>query len=239
MTPRCGRRPCWQSQWQSKSPACRDHWLGLRWLTALAADLVVVALTEYFLRPAGTSDVLTPIHPGTVLGAQIALLTIYLASNVDRTIFRGLNVTWFEIGQATVAFLIAIGGALRVAGSAPVATLGVGPFCLLGGVACYMVSFAFLDRKHGRDRNFYTYSTFGMLLRTFCARPTISGAPPSANTTYNGIRYATAGADVAYRKTRCSAMPVTAIAVIRDAVKYSTCPFHWSTRSQQGMAIRE
>ena len=144
--------------------ACRDHWLGLRWLAALAADLAVFALTEYFLRGAETSEVLTAIHPGTVLGAQIALLTIYLASTVNRTIFRGLNATWFEIGQAAVALPIAIGGALRVAGSAPFGTLSVGLFCLLSGVACYVVSFAFLDRKHGRDRNFYTYSTFGMLL---------------------------------------------------------------------------
>lgn len=157
--------------------ACRDHWLGLRWIAAIAADLGVLALTEFALRAAGGAQVLAPIRPGVVLGAQIALLTIYLASTVDRTIFRGLNITWFEIGQAAVAFLIFIGGVLRIASSMPLGTLSVGLFCLIGGAACYFVSFAFLDREHRRDRNFYTYSTFGaLLIPTGCA-VLLSGAP--------------------------------------------------------------
>jgi hypothetical protein len=150
--------------------ACRDHWLGLRWIAAIAADFGVLALTEFALRATGGSGVLAPIHPGTVLGAQIALLTIYLASTVDRTIFRHLNITWFEIGQAAIAFVISIGGALRIAGTTPLGTLSVGWFCLIGGAACYVVSFAFLDPEHKRDRNFYTYSTFGaLLIPTGCA----------------------------------------------------------------------
>ncbi|MBN9658754.1 MAG: hypothetical protein J0H49_11295 [Acidobacteria bacterium] len=150
--------------------AFRDHWLGLRWIAAIAADLSVIALAELATRAAAGSEFLAPIRPGTVAGAQIALLTIYLAGTVGRTIFRGLNITWFEIGQAAIAFAISMGGALRFSGSTPVGTLSVGLFCLLAGAACYVVSFAFLNKEHKRDRNFHTYSTFGaLLIPTGCA----------------------------------------------------------------------
>lgn len=149
--------------------AYRDHWLGLRWIAAIAADLAVVALAELAPRSAD-GGLLVAIRPGTVAAAQIALLTIYLAGTVGRTIFRHLSITWFEIGQAAVAFVISMGGALRFSGGAPMGTLSVGLFCLLAGAGCYVVSFAFLDREHKRDRNFYTYSTFGaLLIPTGCA----------------------------------------------------------------------
>ncbi|QOY88904.1 hypothetical protein [Paludibaculum fermentans] len=156
--------------------AFRDHWLGLRWIAAIAADLCVVALAELATRAAAGSEFLAPIRPGAVAGAQIALLTIYLAGTVGRTIFRGLNITWFEIGQAAIAFAISMGGALRFSGSAPAGTLSVGLFCLLAGSACYVVSFAFLDKEHKRDRNFHTYSTFGALLIPLGCAVLLSGA---------------------------------------------------------------
>ena len=126
--------------------ACRDHWLGLRWLTAFAANAAVYAI--------GSSS--APAH---VLVFQIALLTIYLGSTVDRTILRGLNISWYEVAQLAVAFAVSVHGAMEGAGP-----LQVGIFCAASGIACYVISFVFLDKKHGRDRNFYVYSTFGLLL---------------------------------------------------------------------------
>ena len=135
--------------------ACRDHWLGLRWVVALAADFTVVVVT---LAPA-----LAP-PTGVLLGLQLALLTIYLSSTIDRTLLRGLNVTGFEIAQAAMAFVIAVGGALRVASAAQSGMWGVGVFCLAAGAVCYLVSFASLENRDGGSRNFYAYSTFAMLL---------------------------------------------------------------------------
>src|ERR1039458_6243976 len=73
--------------------ACRDHWLGLRWVVALAADFAVLLVT-----------LLTTLAPaaGVVQGLQFALLTIYLTSTIDRTLLRGLNVTRFEVSQAAM-----------------------------------------------------------------------------------------------------------------------------------------
>lgn len=144
--------------------ACRDHWLGLRWVVAIAADSAIFLITMLALRPPDPAAIVATPAIGTILSLQIALLTIYLSSTIDRTLLRGLNITGFEIGQAAVAFLISIGGALQVTGTGLAGALTVGLFCLLGGAACYLVSFASLDHKHGRSRNFYTYSTFALLL---------------------------------------------------------------------------
>ena len=135
--------------------ACRDHWLGLRWVVALAADFAVLLVT-----------LLTTLAPaaGVVQGLQFALLTIYLTSTIDRTLLRGLNVTRFEVSQAAMTFAILVGGALRLTGASQTGPWGVGAFCLLAAVVCYAVSFASLENRDGRSRNFYAYSTFALLL---------------------------------------------------------------------------
>jgi hypothetical protein len=160
--------------------ACRDHWLSLRWLVALAANLSVVILAWLGSRAGGAGSVMQAPAAGIVLGAQILLLTIYIASTVDRTLFRGLRITGFEIGQAAVAFVISVGGALQTVGTSRGGALAVGLFCLLGGAACYLVSFAFLEKHEKRDRNFYTYSTFAVLLATTGCRVLLGGAPLAA-----------------------------------------------------------
>ena len=145
--------------------ACRDHWLGLRWVVALAADFAVLLVT-----------LLTTLAPaaGVVQGLQFALLTIYLTSTIDRTLLRGLNVTRFEVSQAAMTFAILVGGALRLTGAGETGAgltgasqtgpWGVGAFCLLAAAVCYAVSFASLENRDGRSRNFYAYSTFALLL---------------------------------------------------------------------------
>ena len=144
--------------------ACRDHWLGLRWIVAIAADMAILMVTLLAMRAPDATQVVAAPAPGAVLGIQFALLTIYLSSTIDRTLLRQLKITGFEIGQAAVAFVISIGGALQVTREGQAGSLGVGLFCLLGGAACYLVSFASLDHQDERIRNFYTYSTFAMLL---------------------------------------------------------------------------
>jgi hypothetical protein len=144
--------------------ACRDRWLRLRWTVAAVADLTVLLLTLMVTTGPSLGSGVVPPSPALVLAAQIALLTIYLSSTIDRTIFRHLPIIRFEIGQSAVAFLISILGALRLAGIDHAEAAGVGWFCLTGGAACYLVSFAFLDRTRERDHNFHAYSTFAILL---------------------------------------------------------------------------
>jgi len=87
----------------------------------------------------------------------VALLGIYLAGTIVRTLLRGRTFTAFETAQCVAAFAISVGGGLRLSPAMP----WIAVAC---GVACYVVSFAVLEKSGGSRRNFFTYSTFGILL---------------------------------------------------------------------------
>ncbi|MCC6861658.1 MAG: hypothetical protein IT158_24015, partial [Bryobacterales bacterium] len=156
--------------------ACLEHWLRERWVVAITADLAVLLLTYLFTRPGGLPEGYAAISTGGVIGIQIALLAIYLSSTIVRTLWRHFTFTAFEIAQCVAAFLISTSGALRAAEGDPAALAAVAVFCLVCGALCYLVSFAFLERKGRRDRNFYTYAAFGLLLVLTGSRLLLSGA---------------------------------------------------------------
>lgn len=140
--------------------ACLDHWLSERWLAAAAADLSVLLATWLVTNPRGLPEAYAPIPPGALLGCQAALLAIYLASVIVRTLLRGNTITGFETAQCALAFIIGVGGGLRLSGEGS-AIAGLSLAC---AAACYAVAFARLERSVSGGRNFYTYSTFGFLL---------------------------------------------------------------------------
>lgn len=152
--------------------ACLEHWLSERWLAALSADLAVLLATWLVTREYGLPAIYAPIPRGGLLGLQVALLAIYFASTVVRTLFRGLTFTAFEITQCAAAIAIGIGGGLQLYGEAHLVAL----FALACGAACYAVSFLMLDSEGGRARNFYTYSTFAILLTLTGSRILLSAA---------------------------------------------------------------
>jgi hypothetical protein len=146
--------------------ACLEHWLRERWIVALFADAAVLLLSFIASRPDGVPAAYVPISVAAALSAQALLLLIYLASIIVRTMVRGITFTSFESAQCVMAFVLCLGGALNIAHGHPVAFTIVSVFCLVCGMACYLVSFVFLE-GHGRhDRNFYTYSFFGLVLIT-------------------------------------------------------------------------
>ncbi|MBL8231615.1 MAG: hypothetical protein JNL98_24170 [Bryobacterales bacterium] len=146
-----------------EASACFEHWLKERLLVATVTDFAVLLATYLITRPSGIPEAYVPFTVAQVVGAQAALLTVYLASAIVRTLWRGLPFTNVEIFQCAVAFLIGIGGSLRAAkGTQWEVALCL--FTLLCGVACYVVAFNFLERKGEHGRNFYIYSSFGLLL---------------------------------------------------------------------------
>jgi hypothetical protein len=142
--------------------ACLEHWLAERWLAAAAADAAVLLATWLVTNPHGLPAAYAPIPHGWLVGAQIALLGLYLASTLFRTLYRHFEATFFETAQCAAAFAIATWGGLPVA-----------PGMLVAGAACYVVSFVVLER--GGGRNFYTYSTFGLLLALAGTRAMLTG----------------------------------------------------------------
>lgn len=144
--------------------ACFEHWLHERWVVAVVADLAVLILTDVSTRSGGLPESYVPIRPGWVICAQLLLLSIYLASAMTRTLWRGLPFRNLEVFQCFVAFALAVGGGLRITQSAPAMTAALASICLLFGGASYLVSTSFLEGLGHRGRNFYLYSSFGFLL---------------------------------------------------------------------------
>jgi hypothetical protein len=157
--------------------ACLNHWLSERWLTAAAADLAVLLATWLVTNERGLPEGYAAIPYAALLGAQVALLAIYLTSTIVRTLLRGFTFTWFETAQCALAFLISVGGGLQVTSHDARVAPALALLALVCAAACYLVSFLMLDRggeEHGR--NFHTYSTFGILLAVAGSRILLSGA---------------------------------------------------------------
>lgn len=146
-----------------ETSACLDHWLHERWIVALAADLGVVLLT-YVVATGRFPEGIAPISVAQAVTVQSALLAIYLASAITRTLVRETVFTVFESGQCIAAFLLCMGGALEASHRHPVAIAGVAAVSLASSISCYVVAFVFLDRKRAAGRNFYIYSSFALVL---------------------------------------------------------------------------
>lgn len=147
-----------------EASACLDHWLGERWIAAGAADLTVLLATWLVTNEHGIPPDYAPIPTGVLMALLSALVVIYLSSTIVRTLWRGRRFTGFEITQCAAAVAIAVNGAVRLSERDPRLGPAIGGFTILCAAACYLVSFLLLDRRGPHDRNFYTYSTFGLLL---------------------------------------------------------------------------
>jgi hypothetical protein len=156
--------------------ACLNHWLSGRWLAASAADLAVLLATWLVSMEHGVPEGYAPIPYAALLGAQVALLAIYLASTIVRTLLRGFNFTWFETAQCALAFVISVGGGLQLTRADARVAPALALLALVCAGACYLVSFLMLDRGGEHGRNFHTYSTFGILLAVAGSRILLSGA---------------------------------------------------------------
>ncbi|MBI3684297.1 MAG: hypothetical protein HY235_28315 [Acidobacteria bacterium] len=144
--------------------ASRDHCLGVRGVMAFAANLAVLLLSYLATRPKGVPEGYVPFASMAVIAVQIGLVVIYLSGTVIRTLVRLLHITALEIVQTALALAIGLGGAYRVAEQSATGAAAIAALSLLMGVASYLIAFAFLDRRTGRDLSFYTYSTCGALL---------------------------------------------------------------------------
>jgi hypothetical protein len=132
-------------------------WNGIRWPAALVANLVVVGLT---LRA------LSPQYPGTLPVAMLLqwlLLGGYAASIMARTILRGREVGWFEVGQTIAVLLVTVGGTLVLSWSSPARLAAVGLVSVSLGGACYAIVFAVLEKRESVDRNLHFYAGLALV----------------------------------------------------------------------------
>jgi hypothetical protein len=183
--------------------ACLDHWLAERWLAAAAADLAVLLATWLVVNARGLPESYAPIPHAWLVGAQVALLGIYLASTIVRTLLRHFQFTAFETMQCVAAFAISVGGGLRLSPAMPVVAVAC-------GAACYIVAFALL----ARGRNFHTYATFGLLLLVAGSRILLTD--PAAAATWAGLSIAGAWSGHATLQAHALVCLLLALAAARD-----------------------
>ena len=155
--------------------ACLNHWLSERWLAATSADLAVLLATWLVTNERGVPEAWTPIRHPVLLAVQVALLAIYLGSTGFRTLFRRTTFTGFETAQCALAFAISVGGGLRLSSRDPYLAPAMAILSLACATFCYGIGFLLLDRGGTRGRNFYTYSTFAILLALAGSRILLSG----------------------------------------------------------------
>lgn len=144
--------------------ACRDHWIQLRGIASFSAGLAVLLAIYLIASPRGLPEGYVPFTANHAIVLALALLLITLTGTIVRTLVRGLDITKLEVVQLSAAMALAIAGSLRIAG--PTGALWTGAAVTMGAAACYVVSFLYLDRAAGKNRNFYIYSTLALVLAT-------------------------------------------------------------------------
>lgn len=155
--------------------AFRDLWPGLRWPAALVLDACLLLMVILASDPAGLPRDYPALSLGLAVAAVLAAPAIYLAGTVARTLLRGIPVTLFEVCQSSTALVLGFGGAWKLTGSRGAVAAGLGAASLLLGALCYAVAFAFIERRTGRCRNFYFYSTTGGVLALVGSAAALTG----------------------------------------------------------------
>jgi hypothetical protein len=143
----------------SESAACRNHWLRLRPLVAVVADLAICILLYIYSLPESARAEYRSIGTPVLLTLPSLLFLIYGASIAFRTLWLRQRITTFESGQTVIAFLLA---AFTVYSFSPrVGALGI--VCLLLSAGCYAAAFACFDRISER-RNYHVFATWSAAL---------------------------------------------------------------------------
>lgn len=155
--------------------ACRDRVLGTRWIIALAVDFCAFLLVYLVTRPQGLPEGYAPIPVAALFAIQWALVAVYLASTIVRTLAHRLAMRWFEMGQLVSIVALAIGGTLQWTHGTGGAVLAVGAGCLAAGAASYAASAIAQTRR--LDRDYYAYATFAVLLVLIGSRLLLTGLP--------------------------------------------------------------
>jgi hypothetical protein len=133
------------------------NWTLLRWPTALAADVVAVALVLRALTPDAHES------PHAVMGVLLLLLMVYPLSILVRTIVLNRSVVLFEMVQS-LALLMLLRGALALApliGSAR-PLLGIAVLGL--GAATFATGVLFSDRQRAATLNAQFYAALGTIV---------------------------------------------------------------------------
>jgi len=132
-------------------------WKGQQWLGALGANVGVLSLALFSRSDQWTVEPLAAFVSGAVL------LLAYLSSFALHSHVRGNHVGIFEAVQTLLAVGISFLAASLAAGAGQVAMPQVGMASLLLAACAYALAFS-PETRSTRGRNFFFYSSLGLLL---------------------------------------------------------------------------
>jgi len=131
--------------------ACLGHRLSLRAFPALAADFGVWLLVYVLASPEGVPEGYHPASAAAITLLCLMLLAIYGGSIGVRTFALRHRITFFEVTQGVLAFVLAASGVLRATRGSASASLGV-VFLLLAAVCYWGALSRFVTDEYARNR---------------------------------------------------------------------------------------
>ncbi len=168
------------------------QWNGLKWLTAISADLAVLRLTAIATVTYDLGPTVGPVHPTLVASLQAMLVLSFVGTFVVRALRGTAPVGVFEFAQTLAVWLIGWGGATRLAGVNGWPTEGLAFIALIGGAAAYAGAFGVVDRRQGRNAAFIYLSSLGLGL-VLVGMPSVAGSAAAVVWASLGVGVAAVG----------------------------------------------
>lgn len=139
------------------------RWHGLRWPTALAANLGVLILTSLAAWPGGAPEVYRGISPARAMAFALTLAVLYIGSFALRMLQKQRVVNAFEKFQTLLVLLVGFGGAFRVALATGSGAGILGAGASVAGLGCYATALRFAE-DHEETRANFSFFTFLALI---------------------------------------------------------------------------
>jgi hypothetical protein len=133
------------------------QWRLLRWPVALVANVAVFIASARAATPESVESVSLAVE------AQVLLLVAYLGSFAARTLLLNRDVIPFEVAQSVAASVAGLGGAAYLMHQAGVGGFALGAGTLALALGCYVAAAVFVERLESRRRNYYFYTTAGLV----------------------------------------------------------------------------
>ncbi len=152
------------------------RWHGLRWPTALAANLGVLILTSLAAWPGGIPEIYRGISSERAMLFALALVVLYIGSFAIRMFQQQRVVNAFEKVQTILVLLVGFGGAFRVALASGSGTGVLGAGASVAGLGCYATALRFAE-EHEETRANFNFFTFLALIFLLLGGPILLPAP--------------------------------------------------------------
>jgi hypothetical protein len=140
------------------------RWQGLRWPAALAADGVILLMTQLATWPGGPPEAYRTLSAPSVQRLALALALIYLGGFTLRALRQSGRPGAFEVLQTLAVLGVGFGGALRLREASGGSSAGLGAGALLGGLGCYAMAYAWLERRERSTGHLPYLTTLALVL---------------------------------------------------------------------------